>query len=459
MNKEIIVIAAIDDNLGISKNGKIPWHNSEDLKHFKSLTMGNTVVCGKNTYLSLPKPRLPGRKIIVVSSTLKEIDEDETIIVDSIDTALVLSNSDVYIIGGSNIYKEIIASRLFTRLVLTRIAGDYKCDKFFPKIDKNNLTIINSVNSVNHKLNIEFYSNPYRNQEIGEINYRNLLKDIIREGEHKQTRNGITLSIFQRTLTFDLRNGQIPAINSKRVGVKSAFTELIWILNGSKNAKDLAAKGVKVWDANTSLDFLQKNSRLVNPKQGEMGETYGFVMRHYGAQYQGLDSDYTGQGYDQLAMVIDQIKNNPANRRMIINLFKPDAQSNCSLPPCVMMYHFNVNIERHELNCMVYIRSSDTPVGLPWNFLTGAYMLCLLAHLTGYKRGQLSFVLGDAHIYQENLPQVYEMLERDITNMKFPSLEISKSLNNLQDLLSMTKDDISVKNYKPHSSIKMTMQE
>ena len=157
-----------------------------------------------------------------------------------------------------------------------------------------------------------------KGDEHEECQYLNLIRNIINTGQPRSDRTGTgTLSIFAPPqLRFSLKNDVFPFLTTKRVFFRAVAEELLWFISGDTNANNLSRKGVKIWDANASREYLD-NLGFVNRKEGDLGPVYGFQWRHFGAEYVDCDTDYTGKGVDQLKQVIDKIKYNPNDRRII----------------------------------------------------------------------------------------------------------------------------------------------
>ncbi|CAO2617364.1 Thymidylate synthase [Lemmus lemmus] len=188
---------------------------------------------------------------------------------------------------------------------------------------------------------------------------------------------------------------EFPLLTTKRVFWKGVLEELLWFIKGSTNAKELSSKGVRIWDANGSRDFLDSLGFSAR-QEGDLGPVYGFQWRHFGADYKDMDSDYSGQGVDQLQKVIDTIKTNPDDRRIIMCAWNPKDLSLMALPPCHALCQFYV--VNGELSCQLYQRSGDMGLGVPFNIASYALLTYMIAHITGLKPGDFVHTLGDAHI-------------------------------------------------------------
>ncbi|KAJ3353233.1 Thymidylate synthase [Entophlyctis luteolus] len=238
-----------------------------------------------------------------------------------------------------------------------------------------------------------------------------------------------TLSVFApRPLVFNLENGVFPLFTTKRVPLRAVFEELMWFLRGCTDSSVLAKKHIHIWDANGSREALDR-AGLVNNAVGDLGPVYGFQWRHFGAEYRGPHADYSGQGVDQVRDVIDKIKNDPMNRRILISAWNPAELKNVALPPCHLLCQFYVSTPTDEqpvpkLSCQLYQRSADLGLGVPFNVSSYALLTILIAYVTGLHPGTLTVVLGDAHVYRDHIAGLTTQLAR--TPRAFPSLHVCR---------------------------------
>ncbi|CAO2617352.1 Thymidylate synthase, partial [Lemmus lemmus] len=229
-------------------------------------------------------------------------------------------------------------------------------------------------------------------------------------------------------------------------------------LQGSTNAKELSSKGVRIWDANGSRDFLDSLGFSAR-QEGDLGPVYGFQWRHFGADYKDMDSDYSGQGVDQLQKVIDTIKTNPDDRRIIMCAWNPKDLSLMALPPCHALCQFYVEGGRRgegsvngELSCQLYQRSGGMGLGVPFNIASYALLTYMIAHITGLKPGDFVHTLGDAHIYLSHIEPLKIQLQRE--PRPFPKLKILQKVETIDDF---KVEDFQIEGYNPHPAIKMEM--
>ena len=269
---------------------------------------------------------------------------------------------------------------------------DFNGKDFNGNLNFANLTLDVKVPHVQIEPRAIIVHRQYSNVE--EQNFLLLLRKIILQGEKRFDRTHVgTLSLFGEQLTFDLTNGKFPLLTTRKMYIKGIFEELMLFIRGETNTKILEEKNVNVWKGNTSREFLD-GCGLQHLPIGDMGHSYGFSMRHFGADYIDCTKDYTGQGFDQLFWVISEIKKNPHSRRLIISLWEPNHMQNAALPPCLYNYQFYV--EGQYLSCKMTQRSSDVAVAGGWNIITGTLLTIMIAHVTELNPKKLIWSLGDA---------------------------------------------------------------
>ncbi|XP_056113816.1 thymidylate synthase [Rhinichthys klamathensis goyatoka] len=282
-----------------------------------------------------------------------------------------------------------------------------------------------------------------------ERGYLNLVEYILQQGTGKGDRTGTgVISVFGTQARYSLRD-QFPLLTTKRVFWKGILEELLWFIKGSTNAKELSQKGVRIWDANGSREFLDKNG-FTDREEGDLGPVYGFQWRHFGAEYNDMHTDYSGQGVDQLQKVIDTIKSNPEDRRIIMCAWNPKDLPMMALPPCHALCQFYVS--DGELSCQLYQRSGDMGLGVPFNIASYALLTYMIAHITGLKPGDFVHTLGDAHIYTNHIEPLKEQIQRE--PRPFPKLKIKRKVEQINDF---SAEDFEIIDYDPHPSIKMQM--
>jgi dihydrofolate reductase / thymidylate synthase len=238
--------------------------------------------------------------------------------------------------------------------------------------------------------------------------YLDLVGDIISAGAVRGDRTGTgTVSLFGKSMRFNLRGGVFPLLTTKRVFWRGVAEELLWFVSGSTDATALAAKGIGIWDGNGSRAFLDSVG-LGHREEGDLGPVYGFQWRHWGAAYKTKRDDYKGAGIDQLAECIRLIKTDPTSRRIVMSAWDPASLPAMALPPCHMFCQFYV--AGGELSCQMYQRSGDVGLGVPFNIASYALLTRLVAQVCGLVPGDLVHVLGDAHVYANHVEPLREQL-------------------------------------------------
>ncbi|CAH0561295.1 unnamed protein product [Brassicogethes aeneus] len=283
-----------------------------------------------------------------------------------------------------------------------------------------------------------------------EYQYINHIKQIIEKGIKREDRTGVgTYSVFGAQMRYSLRNNVFPLLTTKRVFWKGVVEELLWFIRGCTNAQELSAKGVHIWDPNSTREYLD-NIGLTHREEGDLGPIYGFQWRHFGAEYKGMHENYKNKGLDQLAHVINTIKNRPNDRRIIMCAWNPLDIPEMALPPCHCLVQFFV--ANNELSCMLYQRSADMGLGVPFNIASYALLTYMIAHITNLKPGEFIHTLGDSHVYLNHIEPLKEQIQR--VPREFPTLHINRKIDNIEDF---TLEDFVLENYRPHPKITMPM--
>lgn len=302
-----------------------------------------------------------------------------------------------------------------------------------------------------------------------ELQYINLIRDILKDGEHRPDRTGTgTLSIPfppQHKYTLSKPDGTLllPLLTTKRVFLRAVIAELLWFIAGSTNAKTLQDQNVHIWDGNGSRAYLDSVG-LSHREEGDLGPVYGFQWRHFGAEYKDCHTDYTGQGVDQLAEIIHKLKTNPYDRRIILSAWNPADMKKMALPPCHMFAQFYVSFpasaptrpdgsKRGTLSTLLYQRSNDMGLGVPFNIASYALLTHMIARATDLIPGSLTHTMGDAHIYLDHREALEVQIQREPRD--FPTLEIEREVGCSID--GWKAEDFKVLDYKPYPAVKMQM--
>lgn len=287
--------------------------------------------------------------------------------------------------------------------------------------------------------------------------YNDLVTRVLEEGEWSEGRNGYTKSIFGHMMRFDLRNDALPLLSGKRVAWKTCLKELLWFIRGSTDNSELKAENVHIWDANGSREFLDSRG-LHHLEEDDLGPVYGHQWRHFNAEYTGRHESYEGKGVDQLQYVIEQLSNPETrlSRRIVMSSWNPCQINQMALPPCHVLCQFNVSGQSgDELSCMLYQRSGDVGLGVPFNIASYAMLTHIIAKRTGLKAKELVHTIGNAHIYDDHVDSLAEQIKRDTSKCVLPRFLITTTRENLEEHV-MT--DFALVGYEPLPTVKMAMR-
>ncbi|XP_026481154.1 thymidylate synthase [Ctenocephalides felis] len=283
-----------------------------------------------------------------------------------------------------------------------------------------------------------------------EYQYLDHIKLIIEKGNKKSDRTGVgTMSIFGAQMRYSLRDNTFPLLTTKNVFWRAVVEELLWFIRGSTNSNELKDKKIHIWDGNSSREYLDSLG-FTHREVGDLGPVYGFQWRHFGAEYKTFKDDYTGQGVDQLQNILNLIRTNPDDRRIIMCAWNPKDLPIMALPPCHCLAQFYVF--DGELSCQLYQRSADMGLGVPFNIASYALLTYMIAHVTGLKPGDFVHTLGDSHVYLNHIEPLKVQLER--TPRAFPKLYIERKVESLEDF---KLEDFKIVGYDPHPKIAMQM--
>ena len=256
--------------------------------------------------------------------------------------------------------------------------------------------------------------------------YLDLLNRILEEGVEKKDRTGTgTISVFGNQMRFHLEDG-FPLLTTKKLHLKSIIYELLWFLKGDTNAHYLQEHGVRIWNEWADED-------------GNLGHIYGYQWRSW--------PDYQGGHIDQITELINQIKNNPDSRRMIVSAWNVADLNNMNLPPCHILFQFYV--ADGKLSCQLYQRSADTFLGVPFNIASYSLLTMMVAQVCGLQPGDFVYTTGDTHIYLNHIEQVKLQLTRE--PRKLPRMVINPDVKNIFDF---KYEDFQLEDYHPWDHIK-----
>ncbi|MBQ2375674.1 MAG: thymidylate synthase [Bacteroidales bacterium] len=256
--------------------------------------------------------------------------------------------------------------------------------------------------------------------------YLDLLSHILENGNEKTDRTGTgTKSVFGYQMRFDLQKG-FPLLTTKKLHTRSIFHELLWFLKGDTNIKYLHDNKVTIWD-----EWADEN--------GDLGPVYGKQWR----AWQGADGKIT----DQISQVVNQIKNSPDSRRMLVSAWNVGEVEQMALPPCHIVFQFYV--ANNKLSCQLYQRSADVFLGVPFNIASYALLTQMLAQVCGLEAGEFIHTLGDAHLYLNHIDQAKLQLSR--TPYELPKLKLNPEI---KDIFDFKYEDITIEDYVSHPHIK-----
>ncbi|RVX12119.1 Bifunctional dihydrofolate reductase-thymidylate synthase [Vitis vinifera] len=491
-----VVVAATRD-MGIGKDGKLPWRLPSDMKIFKDITMTvsdtvkkNAVIMGRKTWESIPLEHrpLPGRLNVVLtrSGSFDIATAENVVICGSMASALellaaspyCLSIEKVFVIGGGQILREALNAPGCDAIHITEIETSFECDTFIPAIDslvfqpwyssfplvENNIRysfmtyvrvrssadesqIQNNGDSGLESIKFEVKKFSFLPKMIFERHeeyiYLRLVEDIISNGVQRDDRTGTgTLSKFGCQYFGE---GLLKNCCGSSVAQQMLRTDLTWLSRSYRKREFIYGMAM-----HPGTTLIGKCIGLADREEGDLGPIYGFQWRHFGASYIDMHADYTGQGFDQLLDVINKIKNNPNDRRIILSAWNPSDLKLMALPPCHMFAQFYVS--HGELSCQMYQRSADMGLGVPFNIASYALLTCMIAHVCDLVPGDFIHVIGDSHVYRTHIRPLQEQLQK--LPKPFPILKINPQKKNIDSFVAA---DFQLIGYDPHQKIEMKM--
>jgi len=264
--------------------------------------------------------------------------------------------------------------------------------------------------------------------------YLDLMRHVYEHGTPKADRTGTgTRSVFGWQMRFDLADG-FPMLTTKKLHLRSIIHELLWFLQGDTNIRYLKENGVRIWD-----EWADAN--------GDLGPVYGHQWRHWKTP--------DGREIDQIAQLVDGLKNNPDSRRHIVTAWNPGDVDRMALPPCHAFFQLYVAPvaadaadQRPRLSCQLYQRSADIFLGVPFNIASYALLTLMLAQVCGYQPGDFVHTFGDAHLYSNHFDQVQLQLARDVRPL--PTLRLNPEV---KDIFAFRFEDFTLEGYDPHPHI------
>ena len=520
-----IIVAVSDYYVGkgyaIGKNGGIPWSCPQDMKWFKDTTIGHAVIMGRKTFDSLKKPLKDRINIVVTSKDIVTNSEEKVYAAKSVEEAISLAKSlttnDIFIIGGASIYKYALEHNLVDKIYIDYLSESVEgADAFFPLFQSNYSweEIGETVEILKGKAYAKEYVKLRGKNNNVDNQYLDLVNEIIEHGEVKDTRAGKTRSLFGKQLRFNLKEG-LPMLTTKKMFSKGVIYELLWFIKGDTNIKYLVDNGVHIWDDDAYRYFLELRERTYGPvnvesetviskeeflegvkqqiKWEDIGYTWGDLNNVYGYQWTKWG------GHNQIEEVIETLKKNPDDRRMIISAWNVEDIPDMALPPChfccqfytkkmteeerwnyfeahmlekgndegrynlsvsrgenylkgsLVAYLDRMNVPSRKLSCMWHQRSVDVLLGLPFNIMSYAVFTHMIAQCVNMDVDELIFDGGDVHVYENQIETYLSTQKLNHPKLySLPTLALNKDVKNISDF---TYDDIKIDGYQSYSKI------
>ena len=520
----------VNKGFPMGKNGAMPWNNKADLKWFKDTTTGHPVIMGRKTYEAIGHP-LKNRTNIIVSTREDLWVENSGIrVYDNLESAITFAKAideEVFIIGGASIYDYALSHDLVDRIYIDMLSENVPdADTFFPR----DIVTDNCWEEIGRPVEIEprkayamqFVKMRGRNNNV-DSQYLDLVNRIINEGVEKDTRAGKTRSIFGVQMRFNLKEG-LPMLTTKKMFAKGVIHELLWFLKGDTNIKYLVENGVHIWDDDAYRYYLEVVKRCKgvegyekayskeiflkfvrlgsfgehlynNDKSvyhyGDLGPVYGKQWRDWGGKHTDWDSTVINEkGVDQVKEVIEKLKTNPDDRRIMISAWNVGEIKDMALPPCHYCCQFytkkmtfkereqyvvdhyadgsvvwypddeersskifdNAGVPTRKLSCMWNQRSVDILLGLPFNILSYSILTNIIAHCVNMDVDELIFNGGDVHVY-ENQIEEYERSQKNNNPHMYalPTIVLNLEKKEIDDF---KYEDIKIEGYKSYPTVK-----
>jgi len=272
--------------------------------------------------------------------------------------------------------------------------------------------------------------------------YLDLLRTTLEHGRERADRTGVgTIGLFGYQMRLSLRAG-FPLLTTKKLHLRSIIHELLWFISGDTHVQTLQQNGVSIWNEWATPEQCARFGR----QAGDLGPVYGHQWRNFGAS-QNPDGSYQADGFDQLRVVLRDIRSTPNSRRLIVSGWNPTEATQVALPPCHTLFQFYV--QDGELSCQLYQRSADIFLGVPFNIASYALLTMMVAQVSGLKAGDFIHTLGDAHLYKNHLEQAREQLTR--TPRPLPRMQLDPDV---RDLFEFRYEHFRLEGYDPHPHIR-----
>ena len=432
-----ILLAAVDEQHGLSKENKIPWCSSTDQAYFKGKISNQKAILTAKTakamgiYMQIHKTELWSE------IQFKDVKLHVSLVHADTNYQSYMCESTIYVLGGSKLYEHVLTN--YPCIVyLSHITGNYQCDNFFP------LHLLQKY-YITDKYVDNLLISKYTKLPSFDFVYKKLLQTLlVKQVRSERTGTG-THALFDYSFHLDL-SAQFPLLQLKKTSFEMIYKELLFFIAGKCDANILAAQNCHIWNANCTQETLAK---LKLPYQaGDMGPMYPHQWRHAGSNY--IDNTHMYTGVDQLQELINNLQTNPHSRRHLLVNWDAGQLNKMVLPPCHVLAQFYV--EDNYLDCTVYQRSCDVFLGLPFNVASYACLQHMIAQLCHYQVRFLHFHLGDTHLYANHVGQAYKVLSRELPTSK-PQLQ----LFNRDTIDKFTLNDWVLSDYSPHDAIKAQM--
>ncbi len=464
----------------IGKDNQLLFDIPEDLQYFKRITENNIVVMGSRTWFSLPEKSRPlknrlnliltnNKKLLKIAPTndvryltfdkfvkfyRKKISNDSN------------TNPSVFVIGGGQIFNKFLLDMPPDKIYFTDINVEKEfvsSANIFVNVFDNNYKLV-SISEKKYTTLIAYRHLVFNRTTVvatensNEKIYIQLCKNVINRGEYRGDRTGVgTISVFGKQLSFNISQS-IPILTTKFIPWKHVIEELLWFIRGDTDTKILSRKGIKIWDGNTSREFLDSQG-LYSYNTGILGKGYGWQWRFFGARYDPAFADTSLinpndiGGFDQLQYVLNEIKTNPSSRRILMCYWNPCDLDKTALPPCHFSCQFYVHTNK-QLDCHFTMRSTDCGLGLPFNIVSYAVLTYIIAKKCDLQPGKLVYTGGDVHVYKNHVEKLLEQFQRTCRPEAYLLVNDAIKDKKFEDI-SIT--DFDIVGYYPHPSIKMNM--
>lgn len=454
--------------IGDGEANSIPWSCKEDLKYFRKNTLNSVCIMGRKTFDSIlleTNGKILDKRINVVLSSNPEAksnykekfnheikNKNLVFLKDTTELEMYILNNQrdpICIIGGSRIYEYFLNEETVSEILFTEIKKNISVKNpiYFPNIPYN-FEITEYTNNFPECVFIKY---TLKNITMSICSYddiyKNLAENILTNGVTKSDRTGTgTISVFGDHIKIDVSN-YCPVLTTKWVAWKTCIKELLWFLRGETDAKILDSQGVKIWNNNTSREFLDKRN-LNHYPEGELGPSYSWQIRRSGAEFPNKEG-----GVDQLLYIEDLLKNDPHSRRIMWNLWIPKDLEKMALTVCHNQIQLYTEDGGH-LSMSVYIRSNDIFLGNPFNVFSYYVLLRLFCMRHNFLPKNLIFNIGDGHIYSNHIESITSQMKN--SPRVSPKLFINEACKT-KKWEEITISDFELIGYFPHPSIKADM--